>query len=124
MKRPDTYVGSVERTADKMWVYNSANESMEFREVTYVPGLYKIFDEILVNAADNKQNDKNMSEIRVTVDRETGEVSIKNDGKGIPVEIHQVCCYHGSYRTALMLSATRHLCPRNDLRSSSHVLEL
>jgi len=92
MKRPDTYIGSIEKTTDKMWVYNSANESMEFRDVTFVPGLYKIFDEILVNAADNKQNDKNMSEIRVTVDRETGEVSIKNDGKGIPVEIHAVCC--------------------------------
>ncbi|OSS53917.1 hypothetical protein B5807_01170 [Epicoccum nigrum] len=94
MKRPDTYIGSVEKTTDKMWVYNSANESMEFRDVTFVPGLYKIFDEILVNAADNKQNDKNMSEIRVTVDRETGEVSIKNDGKGIPVEIH---AQHGIY---------------------------
>ena len=94
MKRPDTYIGSVEKTTDKMWVYNSATESMEFRDVTYVPGLYKIFDEILVNAADNKQNDKNMSEIRVTVDRETGEVSVKNDGKGIPVEIHQVCNSH------------------------------
>ncbi|KAH6633212.1 DNA topoisomerase [Boeremia exigua] len=94
MKRPDTYIGSVERTTDKMWVYNSATESMEFRDVNFVPGLYKIFDEILVNAADNKQNDKNMSEIRVTVDRETGEVSIKNDGKGIPVEIHS---QHGIY---------------------------
>jgi hypothetical protein len=27
---------------------------MVSRSVTYVPGLYKIFDEILVNAADNK----------------------------------------------------------------------
>ncbi|KAL5387890.1 DNA topoisomerase 2 [Paraphaeosphaeria sporulosa] len=67
---------------------------MEFREVSYVPGLYKIFDEILVNAADNKQNDKNMSEIRVTLDRETGEISVKNDGKGIPIEIHKE---HGIY---------------------------
>ena len=90
MKRPDTYIGSVERQTDKMWVYNSESESMEFRDVTYVPGLYKIFDEILVNAADNKQNDKNMSEIRVSVDRESGEISIKNDGKGIPIEIHKV----------------------------------
>ena len=24
------------------------------KEITYTPGLYKIFDEILVNAADNK----------------------------------------------------------------------
>jgi DNA topoisomerase-2 len=94
MKRPDTYIGSVERTTDKMWVYNSASESMEYRDVSYVPGLYKIFDEILVNAADNKQNDKNMSEIRVTVDRESGEISIKNDGKGIPIEIHKE---HGIY---------------------------
>jgi DNA gyrase/topoisomerase IV subunit B len=125
MKRPDTYIGSVEATTDKMWVYNSANESMEFRDVTYVPGLYKIFDEILVNAADNKQNDKNMSEIRVTVDRESGEVSIKNDGKGIPVEIHHVrsplaCLYQGT----LTLPATRHLRPRNDLWSPPYIFEL
>jgi len=66
---------------------------MEFRPVTFVPGLYKIFDEILVNAADNKQNDKNMSEIRVTIDRESGEISVRNDGKGIPVEIHKVGCW-------------------------------
>ncbi|KAF2178235.1 type II DNA topoisomerase [Zopfia rhizophila CBS 207.26] len=94
MKRPDTYIGSVERTTEKMWVYNSETESMEFREVGFVPGLYKIFDEILVNAADNKQNDKNMSEIRVTVDRESGEISVRNDGRGIPIEIHKE---HGIY---------------------------
>ncbi|KAF2204575.1 type II DNA topoisomerase [Delitschia confertaspora ATCC 74209] len=94
MKRPDTYIGSVERTDQKMWVYNSETESMEFREVGFVPGLYKIFDEILVNAADNKQNDKNMSEIRVTVDKETGEISVRNDGRGIPIEIHKE---HGIY---------------------------
>lgn len=90
MKRPDTYIGSVERTSDKMWVYNTSTESMEYREISFVPGLYKIFDEILVNAADNKQNDKNMSEIRVTIDRESGEISVRNDGRGIPIEIHKV----------------------------------
>lgn len=100
MKRPDTYIGSVERQTDKMWVYNSESESMEFRDVTYVPGLYKIFDEILVNAADNKQNDKNMSEIRVSVDRESGEISIKNDGKGIPIEIHKVSHFRNLLQVA------------------------
>lgn len=72
-----------------MWVYNSATDSMEMREISYVPGLYKIFDEILVNAADNKQRDKNMNEIKVTVDRETGEISVRNNGRGIPIEIHE-----------------------------------
>ena len=73
-----------------MWVYNSQTESIQMRDVSYVPGLYKIFDEILVNAADNKQNDKNMDTIKVTVDREKGEISVWNNGKGIPIEIHEV----------------------------------
>ncbi|KAJ5174226.1 DNA topoisomerase 2 [Penicillium canariense] len=88
VKRPDTYIGSIERTTQPMWVYNSESELMEFRPVSYVPGLYKIFDEIMVNAADNKQNDKNMSEIRVTISREEGEISVWNNGRGIPIEIH------------------------------------
>ncbi|KAJ5679904.1 DNA topoisomerase II eukaryotic-type [Penicillium macrosclerotiorum] len=88
VKRPDTYIGSTERTIQQMWVYNSESESMQFRSVSFVPGLYKIFDEIMVNAADNKQNDKGMSEIRVTINREEGEISVWNNGRGIPVEIH------------------------------------
>ncbi|WEW62013.1 DNA topoisomerase 2 [Emydomyces testavorans] len=88
IKRPDTYIGSVERTQQLMWVYNSGTDQMEYREVSYVPGLYKIFDEILVNAADNKQRDKNMDEIRVTLNKEGGEISVWNNGRGIPIEIH------------------------------------
>ena len=72
-----------------MWVYNSELESMEMRQVNFVPGLYKIFDEILVNAADNKQRDKNMDAVKVTVSRETGEISVYNNGRGIPIEIHE-----------------------------------
>ncbi|KAK0257528.1 DNA topoisomerase 2 [Friedmanniomyces endolithicus] len=89
LKRPDTYIGSVERTTEQMWVFNSETEHMENRKVSYVPGLYKIFDEILVNAADNKQRDKNMTELRVWVDREHGVIAVKNNGRGIPVEMHE-----------------------------------
>lgn len=89
IKRPDTYIGSVERTEQTMWVFNSHTEQMETRKVNFVPGLYKIFDEILVNAADNKQNDASMKSIKVTVDKETGVISVENDGRGIPVEMHK-----------------------------------
>ncbi|KAF2170027.1 hypothetical protein M409DRAFT_51799 [Zasmidium cellare ATCC 36951] len=88
LKRPDTYIGSVERTTEQLWVFNSETETMENRKVSFVPGLYKIFDEILVNAADNKQRDKNMNELRVWVDAEKGIIAVQNNGKGIPVEIH------------------------------------
>lgn len=40
------------------------------KKITYIPGLYKIFDEILVNAADNYQRDKKMSRIEVRITRD------------------------------------------------------
>lgn len=90
IKRPDTYIGSVEHLEQAMWVFNKTSNQMEKRSVSFVPGLYKIFDEILVNAADNKQRDPSMTALKVTVDRESGEISVENNGKGIAVEMHQV----------------------------------
>ncbi|XP_039593428.1 DNA topoisomerase 2-beta [Polypterus senegalus] len=86
--RPDTYIGSVEPLTQQMWVFDE-DVGMNLREITYVPGLYKIFDEILVNAADNKQRDKNMSCIKITIDPESNIISIWNNGKGIPVVEHK-----------------------------------
>lgn len=62
---------------------------MVYRQIQYVPGLYKIFDEILVNAQDNYQRDKKMTTIKITIDREKGMISVWNNGKGIPVVVHQ-----------------------------------
>lgn len=62
---------------------------MEMREVSYVPALYKIFDEILVNASDNFRRDPNQTLIDVVVDVEKGIISVKNDGKSVPVVMHQ-----------------------------------
>lgn len=50
--RPDTYIGSVEEQKQEMWIYE--NEKIVKKDISFVPGLYKIVDEILVNAADNK----------------------------------------------------------------------
>uniref|UniRef100_A0A4W3HJG9 DNA topoisomerase 2 n=1 Tax=Callorhinchus milii TaxID=7868 RepID=A0A4W3HJG9_CALMI len=86
--RPDSYIGSVEPVTQQMWVYDE--DGMNNREVTFVPGLYKIFDEILVNAADNKQRDKHMTCIKISIDPENNTVSVWNNGKGIPVVQHKV----------------------------------
>lgn len=59
--RPDTYIGSVERVTETMWipvvseVDGKTTYDMVQKEVSFVPGLYKIFDEILVNAAGKLQ---------------------------------------------------------------------
>jgi DNA topoisomerase-2 len=64
--RPDTYIGSCEKQAQQLWVHDG--EKMVQRNINYAPGLYKIFDEILVNAADNKVRDPNMDTLRVDID--------------------------------------------------------
>jgi DNA topoisomerase-2 len=82
-------------------VYDPDEDRIVHKEVKYVPGLYKIFgnlslkltsftiDEILVNAADNYQRDKTMSMIKVEIDPENNKISVWNNGKGIPVQIHK-----------------------------------
>ena len=49
---PDTYIGSVEKTELETWVLDESGENMVFKSISYIPGLYKIFDEVLVNAID------------------------------------------------------------------------
>ncbi|XP_068992857.1 DNA topoisomerase 2 isoform X1 [Neodiprion pinetum] len=87
--RPDTYIGSVEPITESMWVFDKEQEMMVQREISYVPGLYKIFDEILVNAADNKQRDAKMDMIKIDIDVENNTISVWNNGQGIPVVIHK-----------------------------------
>ncbi|XP_017879111.1 DNA topoisomerase 2 isoform X2 [Ceratina calcarata] len=87
--RPDTYIGSVEPVTELMWVYDKQKEAMVQREIKFVPGLYKIFDEILVNAADNKQRDPKMDMIKIEINAEDNIISVWNNGKGIPVVIHK-----------------------------------
>ncbi|CAM9243193.1 unnamed protein product, partial [Phaeothamnion confervicola] len=91
--RPDTYVGTCEPITQPMWVYDESADKLVLRPVAYTPGLYKIFDEILVNAADNKQRDPAMNRLDVTIEPSDGAgaggtLSVLNNGRGIPIAIH------------------------------------
>ncbi|KAG6869034.1 hypothetical protein C0993_004707 [Termitomyces sp. T159_Od127] len=88
MKRPDTYIGSIETITKAMWTYDVNTKRMVYRDVKYVPGFLKIVDEILVNAADNKINDSSMDTLKVNIDIENCTISVYNNGRGIPIEIH------------------------------------
>lgn len=69
------YIGLVEKCTRKIWVLERV--SMAHRMVTYVPGLFKIFDEILVYAADNKQRDPaGMDSLHVVVDVAECSISV------------------------------------------------
>ena len=87
--RPDTYIGSVEKQVQLMWVLDAETKQIVNRNCSHVPGLYKIFDEIIVNAADNKQRDATMDRIEVTINPEENSIRVWNNGNGIPIAMHQ-----------------------------------
>ena len=64
---------------------------MERKAAIYNPALLKIFDEILVNAANNKQRSPDMSHIHVSISYDLQDelvITVDNDGRGIPVQKH------------------------------------
>ena len=95
---PDTYVGGCDLICEKLFVYDSVNDKIVEKEIEYIPALFNIYNEILVNAKDQVtrlnglySKDKSVNivnEIKVSFNSETGEISIMNNGDGIDVAEH------------------------------------
>ena len=99
LKIPDTYIGSTELTQEDLWVFKEEQNKMVKESLTFCPGEYKIFDEILVNALDQyvrinqkiKAGEKELlpvKNIKVSFNLEENYISVQNDGEGISVEKH------------------------------------
>ena len=99
LARPDTYIGDIEPTTEEHWILNidendkSDNTSLTFtvekNKINFVPGLLKIFDEIIVNSRDHSTNDKTCDTIKVNINVEENTISVFNNGNnGIPVAEH------------------------------------
>ena len=59
------------------------------KEITYVPGLYKIYDEIINNARDATVEDEECDCIKVVINKEENTISVENNGKGIEIVKHK-----------------------------------
>ena len=67
---PDTYIGSIESQKINSYVFNTETNKMDTDELTYIPGLLKIFDEVIVNAIDHS--------MRLKAEEAKGKDNIKN----------------------------------------------
>ncbi len=86
--RPGMYIGSIKPHKSTKWLLDS--DKMSQSEITYNPGLLKIFDEIVTNSVDeSKRQESKLNTIKVTVDKSTGYITIWDNG-GIPVVKHSV----------------------------------
>lgn len=43
LHRPESYIGSVQPESQSVWVWNEVLQRMVFKQITFVPGLFKIF---------------------------------------------------------------------------------
>ncbi len=99
-KLTDTYIGSIQTVEESMYIVKNLTSSTKIvnKKIDYNPGLYKIIDEILVNAFDQytrlrlnqsglpKKDIINTTKIKVSIKNST--ISIYNNGNGIDVVKH------------------------------------
>ena len=94
---PDTYIGSIDKVLSELDVFDDKTQKITKKLVEFVPGLYKLFDEGIVNARDHairmrqkaqQGEDKQVTHIQVTVNVVDGTISIENDGNGIDIAKH------------------------------------
>jgi DNA topoisomerase-2 len=95
LDNPDTYIGSIENVDSNMWIYDEERGRIHLKQINYIPGLYKLFDEGIVNCRDhvirmiNQSNDttKCVTYIETTI-TDDGTITFENDGNGIDIEKH------------------------------------
>ena len=95
LDNPDTYIGSVETVDTDLWVMNETSDKIITKNINYVPGLFKLFDEGIVNCRDhvvrmaskveqNVENSLPVTYIDITI-QDDGSIVMINDGNGIDV---------------------------------------
>ena len=99
LDNPDTYIGSVENVDANLWVFEDGptpeTGKIALKTIEYIPGLYKLFDEGIVNCRDhvirmiqsNKIDKKLVTAVDISVS-EDGTITMTNDGNGIDVAKH------------------------------------
>ena len=95
LDNPDTYIGSIENIDSQLWVFDEDSKNIKLKPIEYIPGLYKLFDEGIVNSRDHVVRmihspllDKQfVSQIKVNITKE-GAIEMFNDGNGIDIAKH------------------------------------
>jgi DNA topoisomerase-2 len=99
LDNPDTYIGSIEEVDSQQWILNENGEKIYEKNISYVPALFKLFDEGIVNCRDHcirmqqaiakgTPDSLPVTYIDISVNQEDGTITMTNDGNGIDVAEH------------------------------------
>ena len=95
LDNPDTYIGSVESIDSDIWIISENNDKIVEKNINYIPGLFKLFDEGIVNCRDhvvrmktkvdsNIENALPVTHIDISIE-DDGSITMINDGNGIDI---------------------------------------
>jgi DNA topoisomerase II len=96
----DTYAGSDQIINAQLSIMKEEEKDIKITEIDYIPVIYKMFDEIIVNARDQRERLKDregsiqLTEIKVDIDKVSGIISVYNNGDSIKVEKHSSGVYN------------------------------
>lgn len=98
LDNPDTYIGSVEKVDSDLWILNDDQSRIVEKNISYIPALFKLFDEGIVNCRDHvirmQQAIQNKAENALPVNyidiciQDDGTIVMMNDGNGIDIAEH------------------------------------
>jgi len=91
LDNPDTYVGSIENVEQPLYIMDEDGKIVE-KTMEYNPGLFKLFDEGIVNCRDHyirmKQQSGGEKVNQIHIQIEDGKITMYNNGNGIDIEKH------------------------------------
>ena len=97
LHRPDTYIGSSAILTDDVFIcdIDSATPKIIKKKISFIPGLERIYEEVLLNAFDQTVREgTGCNEISVDIDQSNGSITVINNGQGIPVVMKdELKCY-------------------------------
>lgn len=94
LDNPDTYIGSIENVNGPMYVYEDGH--IVNKTIDYNPGLFKLFDEGIVNCRDHvvrmlqkkEQDDTTQLVNMIDIQIKDNMITLMNNGNGIDIEKH------------------------------------
>ena len=84
LRRSSMYLGS--SSLEKKNEYIVSGDHFDYTEITYVPGLVKIFNELIDNSIDEFVRTKGQFANKIDVEISNDTFSVRDNGRGIPVK--------------------------------------
>jgi len=90
LHRPGRYIGSINPHTASTFIHNQIEKNFVKKELTFCPGLLKVFDEVISNSIDfsKRPDGSHLDTIKVTIDKGTGKITVFDNG-GITVVKHK-----------------------------------